>query len=115
MPVFLRNQNVAPIGRLAAERQLQLALVVHNAESVGAMQKAFDMTVAWAFDRYTFGRPLASYQELKHRFADMKSWLEASHAIGDAAARAVQDRSPRAAELASVAKAYVSEYGAGGS
>ena len=35
------------------------------------MQTAFDMTVEWAFDRYSFGRPLASYQELKHRFADM--------------------------------------------
>ena len=51
-----------------------------NAETVGAMQRAFDMTVEWAFDRYSFGRPLASYQALKHRFADMKSWLEASHA-----------------------------------
>ena len=55
----------------------------------GAMQTAFDMTVEWAFDRYSFGRPLASYQELKHRFADMKTWLEASHAISDAAAAAV--------------------------
>ena len=71
------------------ERQLQLALVIARAESVGAMQTAFDMTVEWAFNRYSFGRPLASYQALKHRFADMKSWLEASHAIADAAAAAV--------------------------
>ena len=63
-------------------RQRQLALVLANAEMVGAMQRAFDLTVEWAFDSYTFGRPLASYQELKHRFADMKTWLEASHAIG---------------------------------
>ena len=66
---------------------LDLALVMAAAESVGAMQAAFDMTVEWAFDRYSFGRPLASYQALKHRFADMKTWLEASHAISDAAAR----------------------------
>ena len=71
------------------ERQLQLALVIANAEAVGAMQTAFDMTVEWAFDRYSFGRPLASYQALKHRFADMKTWLEASHAISDDAAAAV--------------------------
>ncbi len=62
------------------ERQLQLAAVVQTAESVGAAQVVFDMTVDWAFNRYSFGRPLASYQELKHRFADMKMWLEASHA-----------------------------------
>ena len=75
------------------------------------MQTAFDMTVEWAFDRYSFGRPLASYQELKHRFADMKTWLEASHAISDAAAAAVAAGSPDAAELVSAAKAYIGDYG----
>jgi alkylation response protein AidB-like acyl-CoA dehydrogenase len=94
------------------ERQLQLAVVIANAEAVGAMQTAFDTTVEWAFDRYSFGRPLASYQELKHRFADMKSWLEASHATSDAAAAAVSASAPDAAELVSVAKAFIGEYGA---
>jgi alkylation response protein AidB-like acyl-CoA dehydrogenase len=93
------------------ERQLQLALVILNAEAVGAMQAAFDMTVEWAFDRYSFGRPLASYQEIKHRFADMKSWLEASHAVSDAAAAAVEAHAPDAGELVSVAKAYIGDYG----
>jgi alkylation response protein AidB-like acyl-CoA dehydrogenase len=94
------------------ERQLQIALVLVNAESVGAMQTGFDMTLRWTFDRYSFGRPLASYQEVKHRLADMKSWLEASHAISDAAAAAVGSASPDAAELVSVAKAFIGEYGA---
>jgi alkylation response protein AidB-like acyl-CoA dehydrogenase len=93
------------------EWQLQLALVIQNAETVGAMERAFDMTVDWAFDRYSFGRPLASYQELKHRFADMKSWLEASHAIADAAADAVEARAAEAAELVSIAKAFIGQYG----
>lgn len=94
------------------ERQLQLALVMLNAEAVGAMQTAFEMTVEWAFDRYSFGRPLSSYQALKHRFADMKSWLEASHAISDSAAVAVESGSADASELVSVAKAFIGEYGA---
>src|SRR5205085_8814926 len=93
------------------ERQVQLGLACQNAETVGAMQRAFDMTVEWAFDRYSFGRPLASYQELKHRFADMKMWLEACHATAAAAANAVEDEAPDAAELVSVAKAYVGEFG----
>lgn len=93
------------------ERQLQIAATLLSHEAVGAMQSAFDMTVDWAFQRYSFGRPLVSYQELKHRFADMKSWLEAGHAISDAAAAAVQARSPDAAELVSAAKAYVGEQG----
>ncbi len=93
------------------EHQLRLALVLMAAESVGAMERAFDMTVEWAFDRYSFGRPLASYQELKHRFADMKTWLEAGHAVTDAAAIAVDADAPDAAELVSVAAAFVGDYG----
>jgi alkylation response protein AidB-like acyl-CoA dehydrogenase len=95
----------------AVEEQLQQALVILAAESVGAMEHAFDMTVEWAFNRYSFGRSLASYQALKHRFADMKSWLEASHAIADSAAQAVGRRDPRGAKLASAAAAYIGHYG----
>lgn len=92
--------------------QLRAGLVLSTAESVGAMERAFDLTVEWAFDRYTFGRPLASYQALKHRFADMKTWLEAAHAVTDAAARAVDDGEDSAEELASIAAAFVGQYGA---
>jgi alkylation response protein AidB-like acyl-CoA dehydrogenase len=92
-------------------RQLQRALAVVSAEAVGSMQAAFDMTVEWAFDRYSFGRPLASYQELKHRFADMAAWLEASHAISDAATSAAATASSDADELLSAAKAFIGHYG----
>jgi alkylation response protein AidB-like acyl-CoA dehydrogenase len=91
------------------ERQLQLGLVIQAAESAGAAQRVFDFTLQWAFDRYSFGRPLASCQEIKHRFADMKTWLEASHAMVTAAARAVQRQSPDAASTASVAAAYLGD------
>jgi alkylation response protein AidB-like acyl-CoA dehydrogenase len=93
------------------EHQLQLALVIELAEMVGAMDKALEITIEWAFNRYSFGRPLASYQELKHRFADMKMWLEASHGLSDVAARSVQDRAPDAAETVSAAKAYIGAQG----
>jgi alkylation response protein AidB-like acyl-CoA dehydrogenase len=93
------------------ERLLQLANVIQLAEMVGAMNRAFDITVEWGFNRYSFGRPLASYQELKHRFADMKAWLEAGHAIADAAGRHVQDESADASEYTSAGKAYLGVYG----
>jgi alkylation response protein AidB-like acyl-CoA dehydrogenase len=104
---------VGRVGEAAVdvERQLQQALVILNAEAVGAMQAAFDMTVEWAFDRYSFGRPLASYQALKHRFAHMATWLEASHAIADEAARAVSEGKVDAGQLVSAAKAYVGDHG----
>ncbi len=92
------------------ERQLQEALVIQVAELVGAAERTFEFTVEWAFDRYSFGRPLASYQELKHRFADMKMWLDASHALGSALAHEVQAGAAGAAETASAAKAYAGEY-----
>jgi alkylation response protein AidB-like acyl-CoA dehydrogenase len=94
------------------ERQLLHALAIVCAEQVGAMETAFEMTLEWAFDRYSFGRPLASYQEIKHRFADMASWLQASHAIADEAAAAVAAASPKASVLASAAKSYIGQYGA---
>ena len=93
------------------ERQLLHALVIQTAESVGAMQAAFDMTVEWAFDRYSFGRPLASYQALKHRFADLKMWLEASHALADAAAAAVAAGDADGPKLGIVAMAYAGDHG----
>jgi alkylation response protein AidB-like acyl-CoA dehydrogenase len=93
----------------AVARQLQVAVALACAELAGAASRVFEFTVQWAFDRYSFGRPLASYQALKHRFADMRLRLEASHATAAAAARAVHAQAPDAAELASVAKAYAGQ------
>jgi alkylation response protein AidB-like acyl-CoA dehydrogenase len=98
--------------RAQVHRQFELLIVLLNAEVVGAMQAAFDMTVEWASDRYSFGRPLASYQALKHRFADMYMWLQSSHATSDVSCAAVAAGDPDAAELVSAAKAYIGEYGA---
>jgi alkylation response protein AidB-like acyl-CoA dehydrogenase len=91
------------------EAQLQTALVLQCAEMVGATDRVFDFTVQYAFDRSSFGRALASYQALKHRFADMKLWLESAHAITVDATRAVQSGAPDAGEVARIAKAYVGE------
>ena len=97
-----------PTGAEAAvERQLQVAAVLQCAESVGAMDLVFSMTLEYLGDRYSFGRPLSSYQALKHRMADQKLWLEASHAIATGAARAVAARQADAAELVSAAKAWI--------
>jgi alkylation response protein AidB-like acyl-CoA dehydrogenase len=93
----------------AFERQLRTALVLQCAETVGATERVFDFTVRYAFDRYSFGRALASYQALKHRFADMKVWLESAQAITVDATRSVQAGAGDAGEVARIAKAYVGE------
>jgi alkylation response protein AidB-like acyl-CoA dehydrogenase len=91
------------------DRQSQIAQVLQCAEVVGILQTVFDLTVQWALDRHTFGRPLASYQVLKHGFADMKLWLEACRATTAAAVADVAARSPKAGLSASIAKSYVGE------
>jgi alkylation response protein AidB-like acyl-CoA dehydrogenase len=92
--------------RRAVERQLRTALILQCAETVGATERVFEFTVQYAFDRYSFGRSLASYQALKHRFADMKLWLESALAITVEAINAPEED---ASEMAAIAKAYVSD------
>ena len=95
----------------AMRRQWQIAVLLRCVEMVGALQQAFDITYQWAFDRYSFGRPLASYQVLKHRYADLFLGLQACESIVDAAVAAVASDDPRADTLLSAAKAFVGEHG----
>jgi alkylation response protein AidB-like acyl-CoA dehydrogenase len=102
---------VGAVGDAAAdvEHQLQVALVLQHAETVGAIERVLDFTLEYAKDRMAFGRPIGSYQALKHRFADMKVWVEACHATATASARAVQRDDDDASKLVSVAKAYIAD------
>src|ERR1700712_2598894 len=90
-------------------RQSQIAQVLQCAEVVGILDAVFGFTVQWALDRYSFGRPLASYQALKHKYADMKIWLEASRAATNAAIAAIGARSADADLAVSIAKSYLGE------
>jgi alkylation response protein AidB-like acyl-CoA dehydrogenase len=91
-------------------RQGQIAMVLQCAETVGILDTVLTMTIAWARDRHSFGRPLVSYQALKHRFADMTMWLHACRAITTAAVDEVAADSPDAGLWVSAAKAYVGEH-----
>ena len=93
----------------AVEWQLQVASVLQVAELVGVATRVLEFTLNYLDDRSSFGRPLSSYQALKHRVADLKMWSEACAAVATAAARAVQDRDPGAATVVSAAKSYVGE------
>ncbi|GFG95051.1 acyl-CoA dehydrogenase family protein [Mycobacterium timonense] len=109
--VVPRSAAVGTADETAAliERQSQIAQVLQCAEVVGVLQTVFDFTAQWALDRHTFGRPLASYQALKHKFADMKLWLEACRATTWAAVDDVAARAPQASLSASIASSYVGE------
>jgi alkylation response protein AidB-like acyl-CoA dehydrogenase len=90
-----------------SDELLRVALALQCAETCGVIDRVFAMTLEYMGDRYSFGRPLSSYQALKHRIADDKMQLEACHAITTAAVRAVAEDAPNATELALAAKAYV--------
>ena len=71
------------------------------------MDHLLTMTVEYARHRIAFGRPIGSFQALKHQMADMSLLLEMSKACGEAATEAVARGSGSA--LASVAKAFVGD------
>jgi alkylation response protein AidB-like acyl-CoA dehydrogenase len=98
-------------GEVVVNWMADMALLVQLGEMVGAMQWAFDSTLGWTRDRYTFGRPIASYQVIKHRLADMKMWLEASYAITEDAAIAMAEDRPERSEMLNAAKSYVGRFG----
>lgn len=91
-------------------RQSQIAQVLQCAEVVGILGTVVDLTVQWGFDRHSFGRPLGSYQALKHRYADLEIGLEACRATTRAAVASVAARTPDAECTVSTAKSYVGEH-----
>jgi len=94
----------------AIARQVHLALALQCAESLGAADRTLEFTLEYGRERFAFGRPIVSFQALKHRIADMAVWLEGSKAVTEALTAAVDSSDPRAEELADVAKAYVGEH-----
>ncbi len=94
----------------AVERQLSLALALQCAEMVGVADRALELTLDYGRDRIAFGRPILSFQALKHRIADLWIWLEGSKAVSEQLVAAVDDQSEGVPTLASVAKAYVGEH-----
>ena len=102
----------AVVGRMGGaeadiEHQCQLALALQVAETVGSLDHVYAMTLEYLADRWSFGRPLASYQALKHRLADMLLALETAKGCAEAAADAVGTSGGYVQRDVSVAKAYV--------
>jgi alkylation response protein AidB-like acyl-CoA dehydrogenase len=92
-------------------RQLAIACALVTAEMVGAMDADFAMTLQYAKDRIAFGRPIGSFQGVKHQLADTSLALEMSKAITLAAARSVGDDDGYGPDAASMAKAFVGDAG----
>jgi alkylation response protein AidB-like acyl-CoA dehydrogenase len=76
-------------GEALVERLLDRAAVVIGFEQLGGAERALDMTREFALGRYAFGRPIASFQAIKHRFADLYAKIEIARSNGYYAAWAL--------------------------
>jgi alkylation response protein AidB-like acyl-CoA dehydrogenase len=96
-------------GWAALEKVLHLAAVAIAAEQVGGAQQCLDDSVAYAKERIQFGRPIASFQAIKHKCADMMVRVESARSASYYAACMAAEDSAQLAEHASLAKAYCSD------
>jgi alkylation response protein AidB-like acyl-CoA dehydrogenase len=90
----------------ALTRALDLALVTLTAEQVGGAQRCLDMAVDYAKIRMQFGRPIGSFQAIKHKCAEM---LLAVESAKSAAYHAAGSAPEELGVAAAIAKAYCSE------
>jgi alkylation response protein AidB-like acyl-CoA dehydrogenase len=98
------HQGWAPLSRVIARATVALA-----AELCGGAQQVLDMTVAYAKIRVTFGKPIGSYQGVKHQAADMLVALENAKSLTYYAAWAVDQGLDEAPLAVSMAKAAASD------
>ena len=96
-------------GWLPLSRVIRRASVALCAEMCGGAQKVLDMTTEYAKIRIAFGKPIGSYQGVKHKAADMLVDVENAKSLTYYAAWAVDENVPEAALAASMAKAYASD------
>ena len=90
-------------------RVIERATVALCAEMCGGAQRVLDMTTDYAKIRIAFGKPIGTYQGVKHRAADMLVDVENAKSLTYYAAWAVDENSPEAPLAASMAKAYVTD------
>jgi alkylation response protein AidB-like acyl-CoA dehydrogenase len=90
-------------------RVLDLAAVSLAAEQVGGAQKVLEMAVQYAKDRVQFGRPIGSFQAIKHKCADMLLEVESAKSAAYYASWCASELNDELPEVACLAKAYCSE------
>jgi alkylation response protein AidB-like acyl-CoA dehydrogenase len=91
------------------EKTMQLAAVALAAEQVGGAQRVLDNAVEYAKNRMQFGRPIGSFQAIKHKCADMLLEVESAKSAAYYGAWAAATDDEELALAASLAKSYCSE------
>jgi alkylation response protein AidB-like acyl-CoA dehydrogenase len=90
-------------------RAFDAGLAALASEQVGGARRVLEMSVEYAKIREQFGRPIGSFQAIKHKCADMLLGVESATSAAGAACAAIAGSSNEATLLASMAKSYCSE------
>jgi alkylation response protein AidB-like acyl-CoA dehydrogenase len=90
----------------AVDDALTAGAALLASEQLGVAEWCLDTTVKHLLDRHQFGRPLGSFQALKHRLADLVVDITASRAVARYAADCLATNSDDTAVAASLAQAY---------
>jgi hypothetical protein len=96
-------------GGRRVSKMLDLAAVALAAEQVGGAQKVLEMAVEYAKVRVQFGRPIGSFQAIKHKCADMLLEVESAKSAAYYAGWAAAEDNDELPVVASLAKSYCSE------
>jgi alkylation response protein AidB-like acyl-CoA dehydrogenase len=96
-------------GESLLSRGLDLARVALAAEQVGGSQRALDMCVEYAATRHQFGRPIGSFQAIKHTCADLLVEVELARSAAYHAAAAASSHPAELPAAASLAAAYCAD------
>jgi alkylation response protein AidB-like acyl-CoA dehydrogenase len=96
-------------GWAVLERVLDLTAVALAAEQVGGAQECLEMAVEYAKVRVQFGRPIGSFQAIKHKCADMLLEVESAKSAAYYAGWCAAEMNDELPTVASLAKAYCSE------
>ena len=96
-------------GWATMETVLDLAAVALAAEQVGGAQMCLDMAVEYAKVRVQFGRPIGSFQAIKHKCADMLLEVESAKSAAYYAGWCAAEMNDELPQVASLAKSYCSE------
>ena len=90
-------------------RVLNQAIAGLCTEMVGTGQQALDMAVEYAKERVQFGKPIGSFQAVKHKCVDMMVQVENARSLTYYAAWTVDENVDEASQAVPMAKAYCSD------
>lgn len=107
--VAVGEQAMLPPSAEGIERAMRIAIVLQCGESLGVAESLMEMTVEYAKERVQFGRPIGSFQAIRHKCADMRIALDGIRGLTRFAALAVQDGFADVDEAVWAAKAHVGE------